>query len=135
VQELVGTGVRQGIEPQLRVGGLAPPAVLVLRAIVDEQQVLGGGETLDQTVEQGLGLGIDPVQVFADQEQGLHLAFAQEEPLEGLQSALTPLGRVEVLERAVLRQRIEEGQECWHRLLQALVERQHLAGDLGADGA
>src|SRR5262249_34487158 len=26
-------------------------------------------------------------------------------------------------------------QEGWHRLLQALVERQHLPGDFGADGA
>ena len=38
VQERVGTGGRQGVEPQLRVVGLAPPAVLVLRAVVDQEQ-------------------------------------------------------------------------------------------------
>ena len=40
-------------------------------------------EALHQTVEEGLGLGVDPVQVLEDQEQGLDLALAQEQSLDG----------------------------------------------------
>jgi hypothetical protein len=61
VQELVGTGRRQGIEPQLRVIRLAAPAVLILRPIVDQEQQACRWETLDQAVEQGLRLSVDPV--------------------------------------------------------------------------
>ena len=43
LEEFVGAGRRQRVEPQLRVVGLAAPAVLVLRAIVDQQQEPGRG--------------------------------------------------------------------------------------------
>jgi hypothetical protein len=42
---------------------------LALRAVVDEEQDAGGWQALDQTVEEGLRLGIDPVEVFKDQQQ------------------------------------------------------------------
>src|SRR5262249_46899095 len=38
LQELVGPRRRQWIQPQLRVVGLAAPAVLILRAIVDQEE-------------------------------------------------------------------------------------------------
>src|SRR5262249_19940640 len=68
LQELVGTHSWQRVQPQLRVVRLRSPAVLVLRSIVDEKQELGGGETLDQAIEQSLRLGINPVQVLEDQQ-------------------------------------------------------------------
>ena len=82
LQELVGARRRQRVEPQLRVVGLAAPAVLVLRAVVDQEQEPGRRQALDQAVEQGLRLGIDPVQILEDQQQRLHLAFAQQHALE-----------------------------------------------------
>ena len=83
----------------------------------------------------GLGLGIDPVQVFEDQQQGLYLAFAQQHALEGVQRALAPLRRVELQERAVLWQGVQERQQRREGVLERLVQRQHLPGHLGADGA
>jgi len=69
--------------------------VLVLWAIVDQEQELGRRQPLDQTVQQGLGLGINPMQILKDEQQRLHLAFAQQEPLEGRERALAALERIE----------------------------------------
>ena len=99
LQELVGARRRQRVEPQLRVVGLAAPAVLVLRAVVDQQQEPGRRQALDQAVEQGLRLGVDPVQVLEHQQQRLHLAFAQQHALERVERALAALGGIEGTER------------------------------------
>jgi hypothetical protein len=42
--------------------------MLVLGPVVDQQKEPGRGQTLDQAVEQGLRLGIDPVQVLNPHE-------------------------------------------------------------------
>ena len=131
LQELVSAGRGQRVEPQLRVVGLAAPAVLVLGPVVDQQQQAGGGQALHQAIEQGLGLGIDPVQVLKHQQQRLHLAFAQQHALEGLEGALAALRRIEGAKRTVLRQHLQERQQRREGVLQGLVERQHLAGHLG----
>ena len=52
---------RERVEPQLRVVGLATPAVLVLRPVVYQEQQPGYRQALDQAIEQHLRLGIDPV--------------------------------------------------------------------------
>ena len=135
VQELVGAQRRQRVQPQLRVIGLAAPAVLILGPVVDEQQELGGGETLDQAVEQGLGLGVDPVQILADQEQGLHLAFAQQHALERREGALAALGWIKLAERAVVGQGVQEREQRRDHVLEGRVQRQDLPGQLGPDGA
>ena len=83
------------VQPQLRVVGLTAPAVLILWPVVDEQQQASHRQALDEIVEQRLGLRVDPVQVFEDQEQGLHLAFAQKHPLQRGEGVLAPLGGVE----------------------------------------
>ena len=111
MQEFVGTHGWQRVEPELGVVGLAAPAVLVLRAIVDQQQQPGGGQALDQAVEQGLGLGVDPVQILEHQQQRLHLAFAQQHALQGVERAPAPLRRVQRQKRAVLRQGVQERQQ------------------------
>ena len=94
-----GLGARRGqrVEPELGVVGLAAPAVLILGAVVDQQQQAGGGQALHQAVEERLGLGVDPVQVLEDQQQGLHLALPQQQALEGVQGALAALRRIEGL--------------------------------------
>jgi hypothetical protein len=58
LEEGVGTRRRQGIQPHLRVIGLAPPAVPVVRPVVDQQEQACRRQTLAQTVEQRLGLRI-----------------------------------------------------------------------------
>jgi len=68
LEEGVSARRRQRVEPELGIGGLTPPAVLVLRAVVDQQEDPSGGEALDQRIEQGLRFGIDPVQILKDQQ-------------------------------------------------------------------
>ena len=92
----------------MRVVGLAAPAVLILGAVVDQEQQAGRGQALDQTVEQGLRLGIDPVQILANQEQPLLLALAEEHPFEGVERALASLWGIELEEGLVLRQSVQE---------------------------
>ena len=77
LEECLSARRRQRVEPQLGVIGLAPPAVLILWPVVDQQQEPGRREALDQRIEQGLRFGIDPVQILEHQQQGLHLAFTQ----------------------------------------------------------
>jgi hypothetical protein len=50
-----------------------------------------------------LRLGIDPVQVLEDQQQRLHLTFAQQHALERIECTLAALGRIQPQEGAVLR--------------------------------
>jgi hypothetical protein len=61
VQELVGTGGRQRVEPELGVIRLTAPAVVVLGPIVDQQQQAHRRQALDQAVEERLRLAVDPV--------------------------------------------------------------------------
>jgi hypothetical protein len=87
----------------LNVVGLAAPAVLVLRPVVDQQQEPGGGEALDQALQEGLGLGVDPVEVLEHNQERLHLALAEQEALESVHGALATLRRVLRLPLRVLR--------------------------------
>ena len=130
LQELVGAHRRQRVEPQLRVVGLAAPAVLVLGAVVHQEQEPGRRQALDQAIEQGLGLGINPVQILEDQQQRLHLAFAQQHPFEAVERALAALRRVEGAETGCPpagRPAAPAGRE---RVLEGLIQRQHLPGHL-----
>ena len=135
-KKLVRTHRRQRVEPQLRVVGLAAPAVLVLGPIIDQQQQPGRGQALDQAVEQGLRLGIDPVQVLKDQQQRLHLAFAQQHALEGLERALAALRADRACRKGLSSGRTSSSaSRAGSVVLERLVQGQHLPGHLGPDGA
>ena len=108
-QELARTLGRERVEPELAVVGFAPPAVLVLGPVVDEQEEPGRGQTLDQAIEQGLRLGIDPVQVLEDHEERLPLALPEQEVLDGVEGALAALGGIERLPVGVFDRHIKEG--------------------------
>ena len=86
---------RERVQPELAVVGLPAPVVPVLRAVVDEEQEPGRRQALDQAVEHGLRLGVDPVEVLEHDQERLDLALPQEEPLQGVEGALPPLGRVQ----------------------------------------
>ena len=93
----MGLLLPQRVQPQLGVIRLTTPGVLVLRAIVDQQQDGRRRHTLAQQLQPGLGLAIEPVQVFDQQQQGLVQAFAQQHPgdrLEGAAAAGVPSGPV-----------------------------------------
>src|SRR5882724_9888954 len=96
--------------------------LILPRYLIDQEQQTSGGEAFNEAVEQRLGLRVDPVQVLADQQQGLHLAFAQQHALERGQRALAALRRIEPQERAVLGQRVQQGEQGRQGLLQRVVE-------------
>ena len=101
--------------------------MLILGAVVDQQQHPRRRQALDQQIEHGLRLGVDPVQVFEDQQQRLHLAFAQQDALQRLQGAAPPLQGVQGQERTVGRQGFEQGQHGRHGVLEGVIQRQDAA--------
>ena len=134
VQQLVGTGRRQRIESQLRVVALLPPAVLILAPVRDEQQQARAGQALDQAVQQRLGLGVDPVQVLDEQEQGAARGLPAA-------AAVSRASRVRwrrcagssALPRGVVHRHLEQGEQRRQRRLQRGVQGQQLARHLLAD--
>jgi hypothetical protein len=135
LKEGVSIHRRQGIEPQLRVVGLAPPAVPVVRPVVDQQEQARCRQALDETVEQRLGLRIQPVQILTDQQQGLYLALAQQHPLERSECVLAALRGIELQERAIRRQGIQQYEERRDGIVEGRVERLDLRCHIGLDGA
>jgi hypothetical protein len=95
VEELLRVIVRQGVQPELRVVRATAPGVLILRPVVHEEQQPGGRQAFDEPIEQRLGLGVDPVEVFEDDQQRLHLALPQQELLQRVQGPPAALRRVE----------------------------------------
>jgi len=84
-QETLGALRRQRIEPEPRVVRLAPPGVMVLGPVGHQEQKPRGGKAIDETVEDGLRLGVDPVEILEHQEKRLDLALAEEEALDGVE--------------------------------------------------
>ena len=109
--------------------------MLILRAVVDQEQEPGGGQALHQQIEHGLRLGVNPVQIFEDQQQGLHLTFAEQDALQGLQGAAAALQGIQGQERTVGRQGFEEGQHSGHGVLERVIQGQELPSDFRPDRA
>ena len=65
-QQALGARLRQRIDSQLRVVALVPPRVLILGAVTRQEEDPGRGQSLDESVEQGLGLGIHPVEIVKE---------------------------------------------------------------------
>lgn len=70
------------VQPQLAVVRLVAPGVLVLKTVGHEQQQAGRRQAVDERVEEGLRLTVDPVKVFEDQEEWLLPRFTQEQQTE-----------------------------------------------------
>src|SRR5690349_10652506 len=73
----------------------AGPGTFVLRPVVDEKQDRRGREVLDQMVEKGLRLGVDPVQILEDDHERLHLTLPEQQAATGVQGPSPTLPRVE----------------------------------------
>src|SRR5262245_15689195 len=128
-QELVGCLGCQRIYPDLSVIAAAAPAVLVLRAIVDDEKDPRRGEALDQRVQDRLRLGVDPVQVLEDQQQGLDPALAHDQPPNRVQSAMPPFGRIQPEKRACVRKCPQQREHRRSRLFEESVEAKHPGRD------
>jgi hypothetical protein len=102
LEKVLGALGAQGVKPELGVVGLAPPAVPVLGPVVDEQEHLGGGQTLDEGIEEDLGFGVDPMQVLNEQHERLDLALPEQQVLDGVQCPLPALPGIEPPPRLIL---------------------------------
>src|SRR5215831_19245165 len=126
IEQLVGVLGWQGIDPELAVVGFSAPGVAVLRAVVGEEQEARRWQALDETVEEALGLAVNPVQVLEDHNQGLDLALAQQQTLDRVQRLLAPLARIESLPGRLLDWHVEEREEGEHSGGKGWVQRQDL---------
>src|SRR6267143_6726815 len=99
------------MDAELRVAALAAPLVLVFRPVVDEEQDPRGRETLDQAVEERLGLGVDPLQILEDDAQRLDLTLRQQEAPDRVHRLLSPLKTSQSLPLRILDGHAEERQE------------------------
>jgi hypothetical protein len=131
-QELVRVGLRQGVDPELGEAGPVRPPVLVVGPIVDEQQEARAPHPLEERVEQGLCFGIDPLEVFEQQHEGLALALSHDQAHQRFEHVLAPLVGIERAERIVRRQRVEERQDRRDRVGEPGIEvaerRRHALG-------
>src|SRR5439155_20138619 len=93
-QQLFGARGRQRIDPDLDVVRLAPPGVLILGTVADEEQDARGWEARDQTVEQRLALPVDPVEILEEHEERRDLTFPEEEARDRVQDPLPALRRL-----------------------------------------
>ena len=75
------------------------------------------------------------MEVLEHREQRPDLALPQQQALQGVERALPSLGGIERRKRAVRGERVQQRQQGRDGVPQALVERQHVSGDLGADRA
>src|SRR5262245_10806849 len=107
----------------------------VCRTVVDEQHKVRRRQALDKSVEQGLALAIDPVQVLEDQEERPLARFAQQKLPECLKCAVTALRRIECVPLGIVHRYVDQGQQRRERRLHSAVEREQLAGHLLPDFA
>jgi hypothetical protein len=132
-QEFIGRLGWQRVDAELPVVALPAPAVLVLGPVVDEQQQMGRREALDQSVEQRLGLGVDPVEILEHDEERLHLAFPEEQPLDAIERVLTTLRRLQVLPLGILNGDVQEPEEGRQGGLERPIQGEKLACRFLAD--
>jgi hypothetical protein len=67
------------------------------------------------------------MKILEDQEQRLDLTFPEQQPLDGIESPLTALGRVERFPRCISGRYVQQGEQWSKHRLQRAVERQELA--------
>ena len=90
--------------------------------IIDEEQQARRRQALNQTIEERLGLGVDPMKVFAQHQEWLHLAFSKQQPLDPIESLLTALRRIKSLPLRIFHDDIQQPEQRRQRRLQIPVE-------------
>ena len=102
--------------------GLAPPRVLELRTEIDQEEHGYRGQALDQIVQKGLGLGVDPVQVLEHQAERLDPALPDDELLDSVHCPVPSLARLHRLPLGIAHRDVEEGEESGQYRSEAFLE-------------
>ena len=82
--------------------------MLVVGPVRDDKEHAGGRKTLDDAVEQRLGLGVDPVEILDDQQKRLGLTLPQEQALDRVEGALAALCGVKESPLRIVDRRAQE---------------------------
>ena len=107
--------------------------MLVPGAVVDEEQQLRGRKTVDETIEQRLRLGVDPVQILEDEQQGLGLTLTEEQALDGIERASPSLRRIERLPLRLVHRHVQEREDGRQHRPERVIQREDLARHLLLD--
>src|SRR5207253_10296499 len=83
-----------------------------------------------EAVKERLGLGVDPVKILADQQDGLLAGFTQEESFCCIERTPAPLGRIERLPLDSVDRYVEQGEQCRQRRPEGIVESEQLTRHL-----
>ena len=126
----------QRLEAELGVVGLVAPGVLVLRAVVEEDEDRRRGQARDEAVDDGLALRVHPVEILEGEDDRPRLALAQEDRLDRVGRRGPALGLREPVPGRVAGGHVEQGQQRGEDRPQGLVQREqparhllpHLAG-------
>ncbi len=133
LEELVGRLRGQGLHAKLRADRDVGPAVLVLRPVGDHQQQARGRQARHHLVEERLGLGVDPVQVLAQEQHRPPGALPHEQHPHRIERAPPALGGVQVRPVRIVTRHVEEPEQRGVVARQGRVERHQLLGDLLPD--
>ena len=130
LEQSVGAVGGEGVEAELEIGALARPRMAVIGAVGHQEHDARRRHRIHEGVEQGLRLGVGPVQILDDDEQGLPLARADEQALDRIEHALAPLLRFQLQPPRVVDRRVEQGQERRQQGPEAHVKAEHGGGEL-----
>src|SRR6202023_1508219 len=102
--------------------------MLVFRTVVEHHQDMRGADAICEKIEQRLGLSVDPVQVFEDEQQGVIDALAMNQAPDRVASAAAPDRGIHLVERTSTVMHAEQSKQVRHRLLEGAVESEHASG-------
>src|SRR6266571_3195782 len=100
--------------------------MLILRAIAHEKEQATNGQALDQAIEHRLRPSIDPVQVFDEHQERLHLTPLQQQVLDAFDDTPAALRRIEGLPLWGVDGHVQQRQHHWPGLLEGFIPREAL---------
>ena len=108
--------------------------MLVLGAVIDEQEYSCARNAVDEIVEECLGLRIDPVQILKNQGQRPYLALPEQQTFARIEGPLPALRRIQALPLDVIRRNMQKLEERRDIRQLCLVEGHELSAYLLAYG-
>ncbi len=124
-------GRREGLERDPHVVAAVAEGLLVAGTMGEQKARPGGGDRIDQELEEFLGGGVDPVQVLDHEDQRLPLGRAQEERVQGSDGLAPARDGVEFLDLRVGDREREELVEEGERPAEIFAGATHGALHLG----
>src|SRR5882724_9072630 len=122
MEKLLRTSRRQRLHASLGVVRLVAPPMLVLRAVVDEEQKTSTRQPLHEAIQHGLALGVDPVEILDHDHERLHAALSEQEMPHAVERLLPAFRGVQSLPRLVFEWHLEQSQERRERRFQRPVQ-------------